>query len=113
MQRREIWWATLPPAIGSQPGGRRPVLILQSDSFNRSRINTIVVAAITSNLSHANEPGNVFLPMTDTGLSRDSVANISQMTAVNRWFLTEYIGTLPEELMVKVEEGIKRLLDLV
>ncbi|MEP7337240.1 MAG: type II toxin-antitoxin system PemK/MazF family toxin [Acidobacteriota bacterium] len=113
MQRGEIWWATLPPPIGSQPGGRRPVLILQSDFFNRSRINTIVIAAITSNLSHANEPGNVFLPMTDTKLPRDSVLNISQMTAVNRWFLTEYIGTLPEGLMMKVEEGVKQLLDLV
>lgn len=112
MQRGEIWWATLPPPIGSQPGGR-PVLILQSDFFNRSRINTIVIAAITSNLSHANEPGNVFLPMTDTKLSRDSVLNISQMTAVNRWFLTEYIGTLPEGLMRKVEMGVKQLLDLV
>ena len=113
MQRGEIWWATLPPPIGSQPGGRRPVLILQSDFFNRSRINTVVVAAITSNLSHANEPGNVFLPMTGIGLSRDSVVNISQMTAVNKWFLTEYIGTLPEGLMMKVEEGVKQLLDLV
>ena len=113
MQRGEIWWATLPPPIGSQPGGRRPVLILQSDFFNRSRINTVVVAAITSNLRHANEPGNVFLPMTGIGLSRDSVVNISQMTAVNKWFLTEYIGTLPEGLMMKVEEGVKQLLDLV
>ncbi len=112
MQRKEIWWATLPPPVGSQPGGRRPVLILQSDFFNRSRINTVVIAAITSNLSHANDPGNVFLPMTDTGLSRDSVVNISQMTAVNKWFLTEYIGTLSEKLTVKVEGGIKQLLDL-
>ena len=88
------------------------MLILQSDFFNHSRINTIVVAAITSNLRHANEPGNVFLPVTDTCLSRDSVLNISQMTAVNKWALTEYIGVLSEELMAKVEEGVKRLLDL-
>lgn len=113
MQRREIWWATLPPPIGSQPGGRRPVLILQSDFFNHSRINTVVIAAITSNPKHANEPGNVFLPMTDTGLSRDSIVNISQMSAVNKWFLTEYIATLPEALMVEVEDGIKLLLDIV
>ena len=113
MQRGEIWWATLPPPIGSQPGGRRPVLILQSNFFNRSRINTIVVAVITSNLNHANDPGNVFLPMAGTGLSRDSVVNLSQMTAVNKWFLTEYVGALPEKFMVKIEAGVKKLLDLV
>ncbi len=89
------------------------MLILQADSFNRSRINTVIVAVITSNLRHADEPGNVFLPVTDTGLTRDSVANISQMTAINKWFLTEYIGTLPEALMRRVEDGVKQLLALM
>jgi mRNA interferase MazF len=112
MQRSEIWWATLPPPVGSSPGGRRPVLILQSDRFNRSRISTIVIATITSNLNLASSPGNVLLPAASSGLYRDSVINVSQIATVDRSQLTEYVGTIPEEMMERVEEGVKLVLGL-
>lgn len=113
MQRGEIWWATLPPPIGSSPGGRRPVLILQSDRFNYSRINTIVIVVITSNLNLAKSLGNVLLPTESSGLSRDSVINVSQIATVDRSQLTDYVGTVPEGLLERVEDGVKLVLGFV
>jgi mRNA interferase MazF len=112
MRRGDLWWATLPQPIGSGPGGRRPVLIIQADRFTQSRIRTVIVMVITSNLNLADAPGNVFLSQGESGLDRDSVANVSQVITVDKTLLTELIGTLPASLMQKVESGLKLALSL-
>jgi len=84
IQRGEIWWADLPEPRRSERGYQRPVLVIQADSFNRSRIQTVIVAAITSNLDLADAPGNVMLPARSSGLPRDSVVNVSQVLRANR-----------------------------
>jgi mRNA interferase MazF len=107
MQRGEIWWATLPAPAGSEPGYRRPLLVVQSDDFNRSRIATVMAVVITSNTRLAQAPGNVFLPRSATGLPKDSVANVSQVITVDRSFLTERVGSLPLDLLEQVEAGLR------
>jgi mRNA interferase MazF len=112
VQRGEIWWADLPEARGSEPAFRRPVLIIQADSFNRSRIHTVIVAVITSNLHLANAPGNVRLPARASNLTKDSVVNVSQLVTLDRSFLTEYVGTLPSRWQSSVSAGLRLALDL-
>ena len=112
MTRGEIWWADLPEPRGSEPGFRRPVLIIQANSFNRSGINTVIVAVITSNLRLAELPGNVFLPAQKNGLPRDSVVNISQLLTLDRSFLTEEVDKLPNRLMAEVDAGLRLVLEL-
>jgi len=112
IQRGEIWWADLPAPRRSEPGYRRPVLVVQADSFNCSRIQTVIVAVITSHLELADAPGNVLLPARSTGLSRDSVANVSQLLTLNRGFLTEHAGTLPPRLQSLVDAGLRAVLQL-
>jgi mRNA interferase MazF len=110
--RGEIWWASLPDPIGSAPGYRRPVLIIQDDIFTQSRISTVVVVIITSNTQLAEAPGNVLLPNQATGLPKDSVANVSQVFTVDKKFLAERIGMLPEYLQEEVDEGLRMVLYL-
>jgi mRNA interferase MazF len=112
VQRGDIWWADLPDPRRSEPGYRRPVLVIQADSFNRSRIQTVIVAVITSNLELAGVPGNVLLPARSTGLRRDSVANVSQLLTLDRGFLTEHAGALPARLQGTVDEGLRLVLEL-
>jgi mRNA interferase MazF len=112
LTRGEIWWADLPEPRGSEPGFRRPVLIVQADSFNRSEIRTVIVAVITSNLRLAEAPGNVLLPARVSGLPRDSVVNVSQLLTLDRSFLTEGISKIPDRLMSQVESGLKLVLEL-
>jgi mRNA interferase MazF len=112
IQRGEIWWAALPEPVGSEPGFRRPVLIVQSNDFNRSRINTVIAVVITSNTRLAEAPGNVFLPNHVTGLPKDSVANISQVITVDKSFLTERIGALPAQFLQQIETGLRLVLAL-
>jgi mRNA interferase MazF len=112
IQRGEIWWATLPEPIGSEPGYRRPVLIVQSNDFNRSQIATVIAVVITSNTRLSQAPGNVFLPKKITGLYRDSVANISQVVTIDKYFLTERVGTLPSHIFEQVENGLRLVLKL-
>ena len=112
MNRGEIWWADLPGPKASEPGYSRPVLIVQSDAFNRSRIQTVVAVALTSNLRLADAPGNVKLPSRRTGLPKDSVANVSQLITLDKAFLRDKSGKLDEASISRVEEGIKLLLDL-
>jgi len=112
IQRGEIWWADLPEPTGSEPGFRRPVLVFQSDDFNRSRIATAIVVVITSNLKLAEAPGNVLLPQKATGLSNDSAANIFQVLTVDKSFLTEKIGDLPNYLIEQIETGLRLVMDL-
>lgn len=112
IQRGEIWWADLPEPRRSVPGYRRPVLVVQADAFNRSRIQTAVVAVITSNLELANAPGNVLLPARAVGLPRDSVVNVSQLLTLDRSFLTEHAATLPPRLQRSVDDGLRMVLQL-
>jgi mRNA interferase MazF len=110
--RGEIWWADLPEPRGSEPGYRRPVLIVQSDAFNRSQIRTVIAVVITSNLRLADAPGNVLLPARVSGLSRDSVVNISQVLTLDRSFLTESTGKLTTDMLAEVEAGLRLVLQL-
>ena len=112
MRRGELWWSNLPKPIGSGPGYRRPALILQSDTFNRSEIRTVIVAVITTNLALASAPGNVFCSGRASGLPRDSVINISQIVAVDRSLLTERIGAVSASVLRQVEEGLRLVLAL-
>jgi len=112
MYRGEIWWANLPDPVGSEPGYRRPVLIIQDDVFTQSRISTVIVVIITSNTRLAEAPGNVLLSQGATGLSRDSVANVSQIFTVDKTFLVERIGSLPDHLQEEVDEGLRTILYL-
>lgn len=112
MTRTEIWWADLPAPRGSEPGFRRPVLVVQANSFNRSRIQTVIVAVISSNLRLAEAPGNVLLPARVTGLPRDSVVNVSQLLTLDRSFITEHVGTLPARLQADVDAGLRLVLEL-
>jgi mRNA interferase MazF len=112
IQRGEIWWASLPEPMGSEPGYRRPVLVVQSDDFNRSRIATVVGVIITSNVRLTQAPGNVFLPKKLTSLPQDSVANVSQIVTIDKTFLTEKVGTLPSHILEQVEKGLRLVLRL-
>jgi mRNA interferase MazF len=112
IQRGEIWWADLPEPRLSEPGYRRPVLVVQADAFNFSRIQTIIVAVLTTNLELAEAPGNVLLPARSSGLPRDSVVNVSQLLTLDRGFLTEHAGTLPPRLQRSVDEGLRVVLHL-
>lgn len=102
----EIWWADLPEPSGSGPGHRRPVIVVQGDPFNRSRIATVVCVALTSSLRWEAAPGNVLLSAKVTGLDRDSVANVSQIVTVDRSTLTERVGRLPRAKLQAVLHGI-------
>jgi len=112
MKRGEVWWASLPPATGSGTGYRRPVLVVQANSFNLSKISTVLVATITSNLSLANAPGYVRISKSDSGLSKPSVVNISQVITVDKSILTEHVKMLPGKVLARVDEGLKLVLCL-
>lgn len=104
MYRGEIWWANLPDPVGSEPGYRRPVLVIQDDTFTQSRINTVIVAIITSNLQLAEAPGNVLLPCEGSGLSKESVVNVSQILTIDKTFLVERIGSIPDYLQEEIDK---------
>lgn len=106
----EVWWADLPSPKKSGPGFRRPVLVVQSDSFNRSGISTVVCVPITSNVKWALMPGNIHLSARSTGLPKNSVANVSQLVAIDRSLLTERVGRLPGPKLELIFAGIDLLL---
>jgi len=112
MKRGEIWWASLPAPAGAGPGFRCPVLIVQSNSFNSSRIATVVVAVITSNLRLAAAPGNVEIAKRDTGLGKTSVVNVSQVVTLDRTLLTEQVRRLADKKMVEIDQGLRTVLGL-
>lgn len=112
MERGEVWWAELPDPTASEPGYRRPVVIVQSNVFNRSRIRTVIAVVLTSNLRLAEAPGNVLISASDSGLPKDSVANVSQVITVDRTFLAERCGRLPGHLIKSIDDGLRLVLSL-
>jgi mRNA interferase MazF len=112
MKRGELWWANLPSPIGSGPGYKRPVLVIQASAFNASRIATVIVAAVTSNLALAEAPGNVRVGKSDSGLPQPSVVNVSQIITLDRSVLTRKVKALPGVVMDKVDNGLKLVMSL-
>jgi len=112
MTRGDIWWADFGIPFGSEPGFKRPVLIVQDDDFNRSAINTVVIVPFSTNQTLAEAPGNVYLEASDTGLSKDSVLVNSQITAIDRRRLLEKISSIEKRFFGEVEEGINIVLGM-
>ena len=112
IERGEIHWADLGAPSGSRPAKRRPVLVVQSDPYNASRLATVVAAVITSNTALAAMPGNAFLPATATGLPRDSVVNVTALVTLNKTDLADRVGRLSLALMNEVDRGLRRVLGL-
>lgn len=102
----DIWWAELSDPVGSGPGFRRPVVIVQGDALNQSRLATVVCVPFTSNLRWADAPGSVLLPAAITGLDRDSVANATQIVAIDRGMLSEKVGELPSRELDQILVGV-------
>ena len=111
IHRGELWWAELDTPFGSEPGFRRPVIVMQSDAFNRSRIQTVVVVPLTSNLRLLDAPGNVLIPAATTLLDKDSVANVSQITTLDRRRLVQRIGRIAADRLRDIEAGVRLVLD--
>jgi mRNA interferase MazF len=107
VQRGDVWWADLPAPAGSEPEHRRPMLIVQSDAFNRSAIGTVLCAVITSNLRLAGAPGNVRIAPRESGLPKPSVVNVSQLVTLDRTSLTERVQTLSIRTMEQIDEGLR------
>jgi mRNA interferase MazF len=112
VQRGEVWWANLPEPAGSGPGFVRPVVVIQADALNRSRIGTVVVAAVTSNLRLRDFPGNVYLSARDAGLERASVVNTSQLATVDRSRLIRHLGNLRGAKLRELDDGLRQILSL-
>jgi mRNA interferase MazF len=102
----DVCWADLPDPVGSGPRFRRPVVVVQGDALNRSRIATAVCIPLTSNLKWADAPGNVFLAARSTGLSKDSVANVSQVVTLDRTLLTERVGRVSRKHLALLFAGL-------
>ena len=112
ISRADIYWADLGQPSGSRPAKRRPVLVIQSDPYNASRLATVLAAVVTSNTALATMPGNVFLPATATGLPRDSVVNVTALVTLNKNDLTDRVGDVPASLMHEVNLGLRRVLGI-
>ena len=112
MERGEVWWADLSVPRGAEPGFRRPLLVVQSDVFNRSRIATIIAVVLTSNMRLADAPGNVLIPAADSGLPKDSVANVSQVITIDKAALAERAGKLPARFVRAVADGLRLVLSI-
>ena len=112
VKRGQVWWAELPEPAASEPGYKRPVVIIQADAFNVSSIKTVIVLAVTSNMKLAGAPGNVYLPKAKSGLPKDSVANVSQVLTLDKGFLTEQVGPLDRAIIREIDEGLQLALSL-
>ena len=111
-QRGEIWWTDLGAPAGSDRGFRRPVVVVQADAFNRSRIATVLAVVLTSNLRLADAPGNVLIPREISGLPKDSVANVSQIVTLDRGELNSRERRLPAPVMRAIDRGLRLVLEL-
>ena len=107
----DLFWVDLGDPVGSRPGFRRPFVVVQNDLFNRSRLSTVIVCAVTSNLRRAEAPGNVLLPKGAGNLPRESVANVTQLFTVDKGELTDRIGRLGGDRMADILRGIDLVLD--
>jgi mRNA interferase MazF len=107
-----VWWADLGAPDGSEPGYRRPMVVVQNDAFNRSRLRTVITVVLTTNLRLLEAPGNVLIPAKVSGLPKDSVANVSQLVTVDRDFLLERAGRLRGQTMKDLENGLRLVLGL-
>lgn len=112
IERGAVWWADLSEPRGSEPGYRRPVVVVQAEAFNRSRIKTVIGVILTSNLRLVDAPGNVLVPAGRSGLPKDSVANVSQVVTLDRSYLSEPAGKLDPKLLRQVDQGLRLVLDL-
>ncbi len=112
MKRGEIWWADLPEPIGAEPGYRRPIVIVSSNSYNQTNIQTVIVLMIISNLKYAKLSNNIFLSKEETGLSTDSVINITQLGTLDRNLLEQHIGNLNQSTLEQLNENLKTVLDI-
>jgi len=112
MIRGEIWWADLGIPFGSEPGFKRPVVIIQDDAFNKSQLQTVIVASITTNVDLADAPGNVYLEKKESGLPKDGVINISQIATIDKRRLTEKVCVLSQSTTTEVDYGIRLILNL-
>ena len=112
VERGQVWWADLGEPDGSEPGYNRPVLIVQSDAFNRSRLHTVLAVVLSTNLRLLDAPGNVLIPANASGLRKDSVANVSQVITVDREFLIELAGRVRGQFLQDVEIGLRLVLGL-
>lgn len=112
MTRGELWWADLGIPFGSEPGFRRPILVVQDDAFNKSNINTVIIVPLTTNVALAEAPGNVFVEQEETGLTKDSVVVVSQLSAIDKRRLIEFIGKVRKQTLEEIEEGIKLVLGM-
>lgn len=112
IRRGTVWWTTLPEPLSSEPGYRRPMVIVQTDAFNASQIRTVIVVALTSKLTLAAAPGNVRVSAREAGLVTDSVANISQIATIHKSFLVEYCGRLRPRTMAAIADGMRLVLEL-
>ena len=111
-QRGQIWWADLREPRGSGPGYRRPIIVIQANSFNRTNLSTVIVAIVTSNMDLGDMPGNVRLTTGTTGLDNDSVVNITQLLTVDRADLVEYVGSVSDRKMDQIDRGLRLVLSL-
>jgi len=112
VKRGEVWWAGLGEPVGSGPGYRHPVVVISTDTFNDSRISTVIVVVVTSNLRLAAAPGNVKVEARDTGLRKDAVVNVSQVLTVDKGVLVQRIGHLPGDRLDEVEAGLREVMGL-
>jgi len=112
MNRGDVWWVDFGQPFGSEPGYRRPVIVMQAEPFNRSQIDTVIVVPMTTNTELAAAPGNVLCSSTQTGLRRPSVANVSQLAVIDRRRLQEKVGAIPAQLMSRLEDGVRLVLAL-
>ncbi|MGB9111655.1 MAG: type II toxin-antitoxin system PemK/MazF family toxin [Acidimicrobiales bacterium] len=112
IERGGIYWADLGGVVGSRPAKRRPVLVVSSDSYNRSRLATVIAAVVTSNTALATMPGNVFLPFAAVGLPRDSVVNVTALVTLDKTDLGDHAGNAPSALLDEVDRGLRRVLEL-
>ena len=107
-----MWWAELAEPRGSEPGFRRPLLVVQADAYNRSRIRTVIGVVLTSNLRLVEAPGNVLVPARVSGLPRDSIANVSQIVTLDRDYLVKLAGKLDPKTLRQVDQGLRLVLHL-
>lgn len=112
VRRGEVWWAELGDPVGSEPGFRRPVLVIQANAYNASKLATVVVVAITSNLALADAPGNCRLRKADSGLPKPSVVNVSQVVTLDRQRLVRRVRALPAQVIQDVNNGLRQCLSL-